>query len=74
MVKRATDYIKNRSPRSLSGVSVRVFRGIPAVLGASPAPRPQPIPLCWGPAVPAWGIGLPFPVVQCAAANTKPTP
>lgn len=45
-----------------------------ASIGASPAPRPQPIPLCWGQAVPAWGIRLPFPAVRHAGASTRPAP
>ena len=43
-------------------------------LRANPVFRAQPIPLCWGPAVPALGIGLPFPVWRCAGVNTEQAP
>ena len=34
----------------------------------------QPIPLCLGRVVPAWGIYPPFPAVRCAEVNTRPFP
>ncbi len=52
----------------------QVIRGLPVLIEASPIFLPQPIPLCWGQVVPAWGTCWPFPVVQCAGVNIEPSP
>ena len=61
-------------PRSFRRSVGMVVRGIPALSEASPVPPPQPIPLCSGREVPAWGIARPFPFARCAEGNTKQAP
>ena len=52
----------------------QALRGHPDVIEANPRLHPQPIPPCKGQAVPAWGIGRPFPGAQCAEVNTGQAP
>ena len=51
-----------------------VLLAAPNVLEASPVLHSQPSPPGSGPAVPAWGIGLPSPAGLCVGANTEQAP
>lgn len=51
-----------------------VLLAAPSVLEASPALHSQPSPPGSGPALPAWGIGLPSPVGLCVAVSTEQAP
>ena len=42
-------------------------------LQAKPALHSQPIPRGLGPALPSWGISLPFPAWKCVAVSREPT-
>ena len=51
-----------------------VLLAAPSVLEASPALHSQPSPPGSGPAVPAWGIGLPSPAELCVGVSTEQAP
>jgi hypothetical protein len=53
---------------------VQVRRDGQFVGGANPVFHPQSIPPCWGPAVPALGIGLPPPGERRVVVNKEQAP
>jgi hypothetical protein len=71
-VKKTAQSMHLRAVPLRLGASVVTFE-LQVALQANSALRFQPIPHGSSPAVPAWGIGLLFPIWQCVVANTKPT-
>ena len=73
MIKGQPNYAHPATQLRLRSVGLVTLDG-PTVLEATLIFHPQPIPLCSGRSVPAWGTSLPFPVWRHAAVNIRPTP
>ena len=71
-IKKVTGLCTPSHLSSLSGVSVRLPRGVLIFAEANPILLVQPIPPCWGQAVPAWGTHPPFLDVRCVVGNKEP--
>ena len=73
LTKEAT-WCAPKPPLLLCRSVVQVRRDGQFVGGANPVFHPQSIPPCWGPAVPALGIGLPPPGERRVVVNTEQAP
>ena len=73
LTKEAT-WCAPKPPQLLCRSVVQVRRDGQFVGGANPVFHPQSIPPCWGPAVPALGIGLPPPGERRVVVNTEQAP